>query len=412
MQCDVSGSAPTPPRTARGGRSVRVAGKPAAHNLAKAGQPKRAPSAADQRRGWQPIPQDAWNKCAIRASSTEIASIVHFAMLRSGRKPQAIAPDAGRTSPATGIPPVFFHKGFDMKRFLIVLAVIAGFLLSACSRQDTVREEFAEDGKTVKAREFTGGSADYRAQVGGQVAIAEAQKPLVSIVAKDGQTIEMKGVAKFEVFAPAGGGAGAGIAPPQPKRSGWDRVESITKSIIGVTPSLGAVYSGIKASDNARAVSEAQYEFLGGVVHDVTAASAIVAQSGPDITVGGNLGDTQTIGGDMIGGDRTETSVGGNLGDTSIVETTIGRDQIGGDLTDNSGIIGDNNEQRYESLVRSSTITATQATTAAAKAATRRPSSRRAEHDGMDRDRNQRADHRRGRPAGMDLAALVESQRP
>lgn len=36
-------------------------------------------------------------------------------MLRSFRKPQAKAPDAGRTSPATGIPPVFFHKGFDMR---------------------------------------------------------------------------------------------------------------------------------------------------------------------------------------------------------------------------------------------------------------------------------------------------------
>jgi len=72
---------------------------------------------------------------------------------------------------------------------------------------------------------------------------------------------------------------------------------------------------------------------LGGVIANQPAGTVTT------ITVAGNLGDTQTIGGNL--GD-TETT-------TTTTTTTVGNDQIGGDRTDNSGVIGDNNDTRFDS---------------------------------------------------------------
>lgn len=72
---------------------------------------------------------------------------------------------------------------------------------------------------------------------------------------------------------------------------------------------------------------------LGGVIASQPAGTITTTTT----TVAGNLGDTQTI--------------GGNLGDTQTTETTttVGNDQIGGDRTDNSGVIGNDNDTRFNS---------------------------------------------------------------
>lgn len=116
-----------------------------------------------------------------------------------------------------------------MKRYLLALAVIAGIvLLSACGSDSFVREEYAVDanGKTlttpdgkpiVRAREYSGGDANYTQYTRGIVDLQAAQKPIVSIKARAGETITLGGVESFEVYAPAGGGAGLALAPPAPK---------------------------------------------------------------------------------------------------------------------------------------------------------------------------------------------------
>lgn len=257
-------------------------------------------------------------------------------MLRSGRKPQAKAPDAGRTSPATGIPPVFFHKGFDMKRYLIVLAVIAGMLLSACSTSG-VREEYDASGKVV-AREYSGGDPNYSQYV---AAMSRQTDDSASVDASacNGDARCVENVAAFATIRALSGQNRPTIQPPAPKVSGWERFG--TAALRTLVPLAGAAVSWHQ-SDNATETSLAQYGFLGGLVRDVTAASAEVAQAGPSINVGGNYGDTaidNSQHGDTISDSGNTTITDSNNGDHA------GRDIVGRDVIDNSGNYGDDNRQ-------------------------------------------------------------------
>jgi hypothetical protein len=126
----------------------------------------------------------------------------------------------------------------------------------------------------------------------------------------------------------------------------------VVKGAIGILPSVGGQYVALKSSDNSRDVALAQYGFLGGVVSDMSAASVAVAQSGPRIDVGGDYvgGDRSEIVDNFNGGDRSETNVGGDqVGGNQHVGDTVGRDQAGRDIVDNTGIIGDDNDQRQDS---------------------------------------------------------------
>lgn len=254
----------------------------------------------------------------------------------------------GRTSPAAGIPPVFFHKGFDMKRYLIVLAVIAGMLLSACSTSG-VREEYDASGK-VTAREYSGGDPNYSQYVAAMSRQAD-ESATVDASACNGDARCVENVAAFATIRALSGQNRPAIQPPAPKVSGWERFG--TAALRTLVPLAGAAVSWHQ-SDNATETSLAQYGFLGGVVRDVTAASAAVAQAGPSYTIGGDyIGRDRTetnttIGDDYTGGDRTDIG-GDSVGGDQHVGDTVGRDQIGRDRTDNSGIIGDNNEQRQDS---------------------------------------------------------------
>lgn len=231
----------------------------------------------------------------------------------------------------------------------IAIGLLA-MLLCAC-QTNGVREEFDKEGR-LTAREYMGGDPNYAQYV---AAASQQRAPTVDPVACHGDARCVENLAAFAALqAVASGGQANRIAPPVPKRTVGDRVEGIAKAALGVLPGLGGQYVALKSSDNSRDVALAQYGFLGGVVTDVTGAAATIAQSGPRIDVGGDYvgGDrTETnIGDDFTGGDRHDTDVGGDqVGGNQRIGDEAGRDIAGHDIIDNGGIIGDGNDQRQDS---------------------------------------------------------------
>lgn len=142
------------------------------------------------------------------------------------------------------------------------------------------------------------------------------------------------------------------VAPPPPKRTFGDRVESVANTLVRQLPALGGLYVSDRSSERQAQTQQRQYEFLENVTVAGLETAAEVAQAGPRIDVGGDYtgGDrTETnIGDDYTGGDRTDIG-GDSVGGDQHIGDSAGRDQIGGDSTDNSGIIGDNNETRVDS---------------------------------------------------------------
>lgn len=227
----------------------------------------------------------------------------------------------------------------------LILLAIVGVMLVACSKP-SVREEYDAAG-TLTAREYAGGNPDY-AQYVAAASQQAAQEP-VDAAACSGDARCVENLAAFATIRALSGQNRQAIQPPTPRVSGWERF-GVT-ALKALVPLAGAAVSWHQ-SDNATETNLAQYGFLGGVVRDVTAASAIVAQAGPSYTIGGDYTGNDrvetTIGDDYTGGARTDIG-GDSVGRDQHVGDTVGRDQIGRDRVDNSGIIGDNNEQRQES---------------------------------------------------------------
>lgn len=142
----------------------------------------------------------------------------------------------------------------------------------------------------------------------------------------------------------------AGSAQVAPYQARESMAGKIGLALIGqLSPLAGAAVSW-RQSDNAVQTTTAQYQFLGGVVSDVTAAAASMQ---PSVTVGGDyvtgspIYDSGThVGGDLVGGDQTHTGgdfitghVGDAVGGDQAGGDQIGRDQINGDANHNSGRI-------------------------------------------------------------------------
>jgi len=224
-----------------------------------------------------------------------------------------------------------------MNRFILMLALALVMTLAACGEQ-SVREEYDASGKVV-AREFAGGNPDYAVYAATQG--APQASVAIDATACNGDARCVENLSHDATIQALVANQRPGIVPPAPRRTFGDRVESVAKSFIGVTPALGGVYSGIKASDNARDISMAQYGFLGGVVHDVTTASAVVAQSGPSINVGGNYGDTAID--NSTHGDTISDS--GNVSDSYNTPTEIAVSGDGSVVGDGNSVNnGDNND--------------------------------------------------------------------
>lgn len=134
--------------------------------------------------------------------------------------------------------------------------------------------------------------------------------------------------------------------PYQRAPTGLEQATGMAKVVTPGLVALGSSYAGTVQAGYRRDVDIAEATTVERIVLGSADRMAAVAEGAlPDITVGGNYGNTQTIGGDLIGGDRVETSVGGNLGDTQTSIVEVGRDQTGGDHIDNSGNYGTDNRQ-------------------------------------------------------------------
>lgn len=122
-----------------------------------------------------------------------------------------------------------------------------------------------------------------------------------------------------------------------------------------------SAYQGIEALQSNERVAISRDQTFAGLANSALTANAAVAGAAvenaqPVYNVGGDWtgGDrvTTTIGDNYTGGDRAETNISAGhdiVGGDQRIGDNVGRDQIGGDRVDNSGIIGDYNEYRFES---------------------------------------------------------------
>lgn len=174
---------------------------------------------------------------------------------------------------------------------------------------------------------------------------ARAQQQQAAITALAGAAAQCKGdarcvehvtsVAALALVGSGSGGAGqTPIAPPPREPGGAEKFAAVAGAL---SPIVGVLATGAvqwHQSDTSRDVSLAQYGFLGGVVHDVSAAAASMQPSvsvGGDYTAGNGNSVTRGHVGDAIGG------------------SVVGGDQIGRDRTDNGGVIHVGNDDRYGS---------------------------------------------------------------
>ncbi len=124
-------------------------------------------------------------------------------------------------------------------------------------------------------------------------------------------------------------------APPYERDKGAQARDFFTGMATFVVPGLQAAVSWHQ-SDVARDTNRDQTHYLetviGGAVNAARDVGIAAQNSAPRVTVGGDYVTGTQIGGDSIGGDRTET--------------TVGRDQVGGDQIQGSHL-GDGD--RYNS---------------------------------------------------------------
>ncbi len=258
-----------------------------------------------------------------------------------------------------------------MKRYLIVLAVIAGMvLLSACGSDSFVREEYAvdADGKTittpdgkpiVRAREYSGGDANYTQYTRGIVDLQAAQKPIVSIKARAGETITLGGVESFEVYAPSGGGAGLALAPPAPKPTFMGEVRSTIRELTPWALAAGQYLShkedaetnryiaGVNAARDTAFVNEfgASARAGYGVFRDIGVAQAANPGTHIEIGAGGMYAGRDGQNGDRAG--RDLNGPGANTG--TIAPVTI-------DASGPGAVVGDGNTTNNGTDNRSAVI--------------------------------------------------------
>lgn len=229
-------------------------------------------------------------------------------MLRSGRKPQAIAPDAGRTSPATGIPPVFFHKGFDMKRFLIVLAIAGAALLSACA---------------ASRKDFYDAQNDYREQIAARdAAKAAVLQTAAAGCADDSCRITIAGFAALA--------RGESVAAPQQYRSEGSAILGMVDRAIGVGSSIHSArmnrdtlvgIAGVVADSAGDRSTHSFIDQSDHSDHSTSIADSFNSEAGDTISDSGNVSDSGNgnAGRDLIGGNRTDNA--GNIGTDNRIDS-------------------------------------------------------------------------------------------
>lgn len=148
-------------------------------------------------------------------------------------------------------------------------------------------------------------------------------------------------VAAFAALAQAGGGGAS--APQVPTyRKQYHPIWNILGASV---PTVVSGFVSWKQSENSRDVSLAQYDWLGGMMRDLSQSPALQS---PSITVGGDYVPGSQHIGDAVGGDYITGHVGDAVGRDQIggdqhIGDAIGRDVIGGDRIDNAGNLGNDN---------------------------------------------------------------------
>jgi hypothetical protein len=110
-----------------------------------------------------------------------------------------------------------------------------------------------------------------------KMAEAAADRPLVDIVAREGESIEIKGVKEFRVYAPQNGSQNmsAQITPYQPP---VNQNLELAKAIIGAAAPIGQILAVGKAGSN----------MIDAITKGSTTGYQYVQAPAPNITIGGN----------------------------------------------------------------------------------------------------------------------------
>jgi hypothetical protein len=199
-----------------------------------------------------------------------------------------------------------------MLRLILLLLLLP--LLAACastaSRNDARWQSYAQ---------ITAASAEAQRQ---SAAEQSAQFNALAAACPVGDGTCVVAVAGFKALAQAGGTAqpAATIPAPPLERDFASKARDLLAGVSPLASALAGAAVSYRQSDNALRTAEAQYGFLSNTV----GAMATVAESAqPNISVGGNWGDT--YGNDYTGGDRTQTDIGGDsIGGDRIADSTIG----------------------------------------------------------------------------------------
>lgn len=168
-----------------------------------------------------------------------------------------------------------------------VFAVVIAILVAGCNGT-SVREEYGDDGKTVKAREFKGANPDYAAYAGAwtTVALAATASPTVDASAcTDARCVE--NVTAQTLLARGNGGGGAQLpplAPPPEKKSFW---REFTGGLSDVLRAGGPVAVALDAGKTARHAQDASVQLegirTGGTVRMFATQAQASAQQSADM---------------------------------------------------------------------------------------------------------------------------------
>lgn len=134
----------------------------------------------------------------------------------------------------------------------------------------------------------------------------------------------VENVVAFAALAAAGGSGNH--AAPQPYQAKPSLGAQVALALVGNLAPLATAAVQWHQADESTKTSIAQYQYLGGVLTtSLNQMGNVAANAKPNITVGGNFGQT----GDNVGGDQTNT----------------GRDYIPGTGNNNAGNYGNDNRQ-------------------------------------------------------------------
>jgi hypothetical protein len=208
-----------------------------------------------------------------------------------------------------------------MRTLITLLLLSALLLLSGCATTGEAafyaRQESAESARSVQLAALADTSA-----------------------CKDDRCVE-----NTKAFAALAYVAGGGNAQPQQYVPQPSTAARVGLALIGQLSPLASAAVAWRSSDNSVRTAEAQFGFLGGVVRDVSSASArsneaafnMIPELQPNITAGQNIafGDMQIAGRDLLGD-------GARVGDDTAI--SIGEINTGTQI-ENAGNYGDNNRQ-------------------------------------------------------------------